>query len=37
MYQLEDLVAWRKARELRQYISKVFKSFLKEEKYRLID
>ena len=37
MYQLEDLVAWRKARELRQYISKVSKSFPKEEKYRLID
>ena len=37
MYQLEDLAAWRKARELRQHVSVVCKSFSKEERYRLID
>lgn len=37
MYQLEDLAAWRKARELRKHVSEVCKSFPKDEKYRLVD
>lgn len=37
MYQLEDLAAWKKARELRKHVSLVCKSFPKDEKYRLVD
>ena len=33
----EDLVVWKKARELRKEISELTKTFPKEEKYRLFD
>jgi len=37
MSSLEDLEAWKQARELRKEISKLTKSFPKEEKFRLTD
>jgi len=37
MYQLEDLEAWKKARAFRIEISKLAKTFPKEEKFRLVD
>ena len=37
MYQLEDLEAWKKARVFRVEISKVARSFPKEERFRLVD
>lgn len=37
MSSLEDLEAWKHARELRKEISKLLKSFSNDEKYRLTD
>jgi len=37
MYQLEDLEAWKKARAFRIEMSKLVKTFPKEEKFRLVD
>ena len=37
MYKLEELEAWKKAREFRKEMSLVAKSFPTEEKYRLTD